>query len=147
MPQTAKVTRGTTQDRKRLGPYSRGLHRAAIGQIVDGRSREGRFLRAYEAMLVQHLGGAPNGVQRQLIARAARLALYVEIMDERSLAAGGMSDRDSASYLAWSNSLRRTLLALGVNETGTKRHNTLNEYLSQKTSRRQRAAEAREPAA
>ncbi|HEV2161185.1 MAG TPA: hypothetical protein VGR52_02965 [Stellaceae bacterium] len=97
-------------------------------------------------MLIEHIGGAPNAIQRQLIARAARLALYVEIMDERSLAAGGMSDRDSASYLAWSNSLRRTLQALGVNETGTKRRTTLADYLSQKTSRRQRAAEAREAA-
>jgi hypothetical protein len=101
-------------ERKRVGPYSRGLHRAAIGQCVDGRSREGRFLRAYEAMLSRHVGNGASSVQRALITRAARLALYVEMMDERALSQGGMSERDSATYLAWSNSLRRTLVALGI---------------------------------
>jgi hypothetical protein len=102
------------QERKKVGPYSRGLHRAAIGQFVDGRSREGRFLRAYEAMLLQHVGHAPTAIERALVSRAARLALYVELMDERSLLAGGMSDSDSNCYLAWSNALRRTLIAIGL---------------------------------
>jgi hypothetical protein len=109
-----EINAGSHRERRRLGPYSRGLHRAAIGQIVDGRSRDGRFLRAYEAQLVLHGGGEPSAVERALIARAARLALYVELMDERSLSAGGMSDRDAAAYLAWSNALRRTLVAVGL---------------------------------
>src|SRR5271168_3686027 len=68
------------------GPYSRAIDRGAVGGLIDGRSREGRFLRAYERMLVEHCGGNPSIVQRALISRAARLALHLELMDERSLA-------------------------------------------------------------
>jgi hypothetical protein len=45
-----------------------------VGWSIDGRSREGRFLRAYERMLAEHVGGKPSHVQRELIRRCARLA-------------------------------------------------------------------------
>jgi hypothetical protein len=66
---------------KQVGPYSRTLLRGAIGDAVDGRSREGRFMRAYEQSLVQHVGGEPTAVQRVLISRATRLAMHIELMD------------------------------------------------------------------
>src|SRR5215204_5360208 len=95
--QQAKTTNGSTADRpqlkprsaadRQLGPYSRVIDRGAIGAI-DGRSREGRFLRAYEKGLIEHVGGTPTITQRALISRTARLALHLELMDERALAEG-----------------------------------------------------------
>src|SRR5437764_9565956 len=78
----------STAGRGTLGPYSRAIDRGAVGSAIDGRSREGRFLRTYEAMLVEHVGGKPSVVERALISRSARLALHLELMDERALAGG-----------------------------------------------------------
>ena len=136
MPPSAKVIKGSAGKRPRLGPYSRGLHRAAIGKIIDGRSEEGRFLRAYEAMLLRHVGSNPSAVMRQLIIRACRLALYVELMDRRSLIAGGMTEHDRNYYLAWSNALRRTLLAIGIEKPSPPPSQTLGDYLAGKSRRR-----------
>jgi hypothetical protein len=98
-----------------LGPYSRVIDRGALGSAINGSSREGRFLRAYEAELVDHCGGAPSAVQRALIVRACRLALHLELMDERALVDGkGLTTHDHNFYIAWSNSLARTLARLGV---------------------------------
>jgi hypothetical protein len=85
---------------------------------LDWRTREGRFLVAVRRDLTAHIGGKPNLVQRQLIERAARLTLYVELLDARSLAAGSMSDHDQKQYLAWSNSLVRLLKTLGIKGAG-----------------------------
>jgi hypothetical protein len=51
--------------------------------------------------LTAHVGGHPNTVQKALIERAARLTLYIELMDAEALAAGTMSERNSRMYLAW----------------------------------------------
>jgi hypothetical protein len=70
---------------------SRSLNRGALGTIIDRLTEEGRFLRCYEKMLIEALGGTVDAIQRQLIARAARLALYLERLDEAA------SSRCSAS--------------------------------------------------
>ena len=67
---------------------------------IDWRTREGQVLIAARAELTAHVGGNPNNVQKALIERAARLTLYIELMDARALAAGTMSERDSRQYLA-----------------------------------------------
>jgi len=98
-----------------LGPYSRVIDRGAVGGLIDGRSREGRFLRRYEQMLVEHCGGDPSIVQRALISRAARLALHLELMDERSLAGNHeFTVHDHNHYVSWSNALARLLARLGL---------------------------------
>ena len=65
-------------------------------------------------MLTEHVGGSPSAVQRVLIGRAAKLALHCELMDEKALTAGDMSERDSRQYVCWSNALARTLSTLGL---------------------------------
>src|SRR4051812_4062315 len=95
------------------GPYSRVIDRGAVGGLIDGRSREGRYLRAYERQLVEHVGGNPSIVQRALIQRAARLALHLELMDERSLAGDHIfTTHDHLHYVSWSNALARLLTRL-----------------------------------
>ena len=106
---------GTVANRPQLGPYSRVIDRGAVGGLIDGRSREGRFLRAYERSLTEHVGGAPSIVQRALISRAARLALHLELMDERSLAGNHeFTVHDHNHYVSWSNALGRLLARLGL---------------------------------
>jgi hypothetical protein len=98
-----------------LGPYSRSLDRGAIGTFIDGRSREGKFLRRYERMLIQHFGGSPSAVQKAMISRAARCALHLELMDERSLRDGHVfGTHDHNYYISWSNALARLLARLGI---------------------------------
>ena len=53
--------------------------------------------------------GNPNAIQKQLIERCVRLSMAVELLDEKLLTNGHLSDRDQRQYLAWSNSLSRTL--------------------------------------
>ena len=82
------------------------------------------------AELTAHVGGNPSHVQRTLIERAARLALYVEMMDARALESGGMTERDSRQYLAWSNSLTRTLERLGLKSAAQKPTSPLAAHFS-----------------
>ena len=97
----------------RVGPYSRTLDRGAIGQSIDGRSREGRFLRAFERQMREHVGGLPSTAQRLLISRLARVALRLERFDEK-LAAGQLTDHDGRVYGALHNSFRLLLRELGI---------------------------------
>jgi hypothetical protein len=110
-----------------IGPYSRPHMLAKI----DGRTKESRLMAAARAELTRHVGGSPSHVQRVLIERAARLMLYVEIMDRETLEAGTMSERNSRQYLAWSNSLRLTLRELGVKAAPTEKPPDLRDILAE----------------
>jgi len=94
-----------------LGPHSRPARLAK----VDGRTKEARLMQAVRADLIAHLGGSPSAVQNRLIDRAALLSLHIELFDRRALESGGpLTERDSRSYLAYSNSLTRLLARLGI---------------------------------
>ena len=84
--------------RRRLGPHTRE-HQLLAG--LDWRTREGKLLAAARAELIAQVGGHPNNVQKALIERAARLTLYIELMDRDAVEAGTMSERNSRQYLAW----------------------------------------------
>jgi hypothetical protein len=96
--------------RPRLGPYSKP--HALTG--IDGRCRVARAVREFARELVVHIG-EPTAAQRVLIREAsiknAKLGLLVDQILE-----GTAPDLDMATrcYLAWSNSLRRDLEALGL---------------------------------
>ena len=94
--------------RNRIGAYSR---QGAVAKI-DGRSREAQFLKRRRAELIAHCGGAPTAPQRALIERAAWLSLRCAQLDEK-LAAGELTEHDTRAVLAWSNTLTKTLKALG----------------------------------
>jgi hypothetical protein len=89
------------------------LSRGVIGAGIDGRSKEGRYLRAIEAELVDHLGGQTSTTQRIAIHRAARIMLRLEIFDQR-LSAGEFTAHDARIYNALQNSLRLMLKELGL---------------------------------
>ena len=119
----------TAPNHHRLGPYSRAIDRGSVGWSVDGRSREGRFLIAYEAMLIDHVGGSPSRVQRELVRRCARLALHLELQDEKLMAGEPPTDHTARQYLAWNNALVRTIARLGL-QGAVERAPTLADILT-----------------
>ena len=92
-----------------IGPHSRPHMLAKL----DQRTRESRLLKAVRRDLTAHVGGKPSATQRALIERAARLSLYIEVMDRESMSTGTMTERNSRQYLAWVNALRLALRELG----------------------------------
>jgi hypothetical protein len=111
-----------------LGPHTR-QHRLLTG--IDWRSRTGRTLVAARAELTAHVGGKPNNVQKALIERAARLMLYIELMDAEALKAGTMTERNSKQYLAWVNALRLCLRELGVNAAQVEQPLSLDDIVAE----------------
>ena len=97
----------------KLGPYSRTLARGSLGGRIDGRSREGRFLAAFEAGLIAQIG-SPTTAQRFLIRRASRAALRLELLDEELQATGELSAHGARIYSALGNSLRLCLREIGA---------------------------------
>lgn len=93
-----------------VGPYSRPGALAGM----DRRTRAGRLLKAITADLVAHVGGNPTVTQRWLITRIGMLALRCGQLDAKIIEGGGLTEHDSRTFLAWSNSLSRALRDLGL---------------------------------
>jgi hypothetical protein len=120
----------------RLGPESRVLRRGVLGDQIDGRSREGRFLLKCESELVAHVGGSPSFTQRLLIRRLARAMLRLELLDEK-MATGELSAHDARTFSALSNVVRLTARELGVQAAASvEKPPTLDDYLASKGSAR-----------
>jgi hypothetical protein len=111
----------------RRGPYCKALSRGSLGE-VDGRSKEGKFLRRIEGELVAQLGGEPSFAQRLLIRRAARSLLQLELLDEK-LSTGSWTAHDCRTQGGLNNAVRLALRELGLNATPA-RAPTLADYLA-----------------
>ena len=99
---------------RQIGPHSRP-HRLAV---IDGRRAEAKLMKQFRADMVAHCGGQPSATQTALIDRAAILHLRLVLMDRESLE--GMTDRNARMYLAFSNSLARTLRQIGMKGAPTR---------------------------
>ena len=99
----------------------------------DGRSADAVLLRRTKAALIAHVGGRPSATQRALIDRCASLTLHVARMDAQAMEDGGLSDHASRQYLAWSNSLGRSLKLLGLDAVKAARPD-LRAHLAAKAS-------------
>ena len=95
--------------RKRKPEPRRGL----LLVLPSARTGQGKRLREFRAGLIEHVG-KPSLVQLALIDRATVLQHHLVTMDRQAAAAGGMSEHAQRRYLAWDGSLRRALLALGL---------------------------------
>ena len=80
----------SSDPRGRVGPYCLAFSRGSVDDTIDGRSREGKFLRRVEAELVDQVGGEPSFAQSLLIRCAARSMLQLELLDAKM--ASGNSD-------------------------------------------------------
>jgi len=92
------------------------------------RTREGQRAKHFRAELVAHLGGAPSTTQRALIEQAVQIKLRLAVMDRAFAGTAVMTAHDSRVYLAWSNSLVRTLRTLGL-KGHAERPPSLADYL------------------
>jgi hypothetical protein len=82
---------------------------------LDRRTSEGKFVLAIREQLTRHLGGQLTAPQQLIISAASIKALRLEMMlktilSEEAIASGNQDGQ----YLAWSNSLRRDLEAIGI---------------------------------
>jgi hypothetical protein len=89
-----------------LSAESRLLRRGSLGDQIDGRSKEGRFLRDVERELLAPLGPQPSFGQRLLARRASRLALRLELFDSEAARGKDWSAHDLRTYHALQNGLR-----------------------------------------
>lgn len=133
-------TPASPSNRPPLGPHSRAFARGSLGDAIDGRSREGKFLRKVEAELTEHVGGAPSFTQRLLIRRAARALLRLELLDEK-MASGNWTDHDARTFGGLNNALRLCLRELGFKAAPPKTP-TLQDYLNQKAAAKTTAGPA-----
>jgi hypothetical protein len=115
-----------TQTTPPIGPYSRPHTLAKM----DQRTKEARLMRETRAELTAHVGGKPSATQRALIEQAVQLRLRIATMDRRFATSIEMTQHDSRTYLAWSNSYSRLLRQLGLKATA-ERPPTLAEILAQ----------------
>jgi hypothetical protein len=98
-----------------LGAYAKEIVLAR----PDGRTKEARLLRQMREELIRHLGGNVTPPQRAMIERAAMLQLRCAALD-RKILDGTFSEYDAKTYLAFSNSLTRTLARLGLEAAASK---------------------------
>jgi hypothetical protein len=92
------------------GPY----YRDTLPSGLRTNTREAAYVRGVVRALTEHVGGGPSTVQRLMIERVAQLQLRMALMDQMLGATGELSEKQSNTYLAWSNSVVRTLAALGI---------------------------------
>jgi hypothetical protein len=107
------------------GPFSAALKTAAL----DNRTREARYLAGARQQLIDHLGGNPSATQLILIDRCAWLMLHCSLLDQRIVSGKqDWGENDRKCYLAFSNSLVRTLREIGL-EASASRQPILAEVL------------------
>jgi hypothetical protein len=92
-----------------IGPHSQ------LEQL-DGRSSEAKMLKQFRAELTEAVGGHPNKLQETMIGRSAQLMLRLYLLDQKIAESGNglLSEATSKYYLAWSNSLERSLTRLAA---------------------------------
>jgi hypothetical protein len=89
------------------GPFSRDISR------VDRRGKAGRLVKETQAALIEHIGGSPSVAELLLIQSISLKVCRLHLLGE-ALLAGDPIDADHNSVLAWSNSLRLDLQAIGL---------------------------------
>ena len=95
---------------RKLGPFSRDRSLSTL----DRRTNAGRVLRATITDLTEHLGGDPSAAERLLVQSAAIKAYRLFLLSEKLLAGGEIGADGDHHCLAWLNSMRQDLTALGL---------------------------------
>jgi hypothetical protein len=116
----------------------RRSHPLALGEL-DKRTNEGRYVETVRKALYDHVGGDPSAPQQLLIGAIALTALRIEfsvkkILDDRQVAEG-----DDNRHLAWVNSLRRSLVAIGLERRASYLSHSLTICVSSSVAGRSRA--------
>ena len=102
---------------------------------VDGRTKLGRITNELRRELYDHLGGAPNAVERALVEQCVTLRAKTAMIDARIID-GTANEMETAHYIAWCNSLRRSLAALNFGEAAKLIRSTAESKLLREYSRK-----------
>ena len=113
-----------------LSAESRVLRRGVLGDRVDGRSREGRFLSQIERELVAQVG-KPSFTQKLLIRRLSRAMLRLELLDEKQTAGEELSAHDGRTFSALSNQVRLLARELGLKAAPAEKLPDLRDILAE----------------
>lgn len=105
-----------------------GVYADLSRRNVDQRSKLAKILRGIEGELVSAIGGDPSPQQKILIDRAVYKIARCTMFEAAHLT--GQGEGADEHYLAWSNSLRLDLQALGLKRV-PKAVQSLAEYLEQ----------------
>ena len=93
-----------------LGPFARDRSLTTI----DRRTKAGRVLRQVRADLTAQLGGDPSPAEALIIQSAAVKATRLFLVSEQILSGVNFSQGSDAHALAYLNSMRQDLTALGL---------------------------------
>lgn len=104
------MAKGRQGKKYRIRPYSRATGLAKVNRST----REGQALEHFMAELSEHVGGKPTVAEQMLIEEAAMIKLRLALMAPQMITAKSMSTARHNEYLAWQNTLRRHLSALGL---------------------------------
>jgi hypothetical protein len=122
--------------RRRIGPFAKRLSFAQL----DLRTAEGQFADDVRRALTEQLGGSPSAGQQVLVQMAALKLLRCELLCRKILSAEAIQDRNDNHFLAWANSVRRDLEALGVTSpTGPSPGAALDAHLAKLVAQREAA--------
>lgn len=94
--------------------YSYSRKKGKLLVLPSAATAEGKRLREFHAGLIAHVGGSPSFTQLVLIDRCTMLQQHLTAFDRRAAAEGGLGDLAGRQYLAWQNTLTRTLVQLGL---------------------------------
>jgi hypothetical protein len=110
-----RIEHGSGVEWRTIGPYSRRLQRGPISGI-DGRSAEGRYIRALQAELLAVVPGTPTVHERILVDRCIRLRLQLDAFEDKMSASlaghGHWTEGDMRAYSAIGNQFRLTIREL-----------------------------------
>jgi hypothetical protein len=109
----------------KIGPYSWEF----VLMNADPSTKEGQLVITIRNQLTRELGGNLTPTQALLVERAAMMQLRLALLDVR-MYEGRLTGYDNASYVAFSNGLRRVLIALGL-ETLDAPHTTLDDVVTE----------------
>jgi hypothetical protein len=143
MLQTAAIPTASRTDVRQMPPHP-GRTRLAK---LDGRTREARFIAKLRADLVRHVGGSPSITEAELIDMACDIAFEIEAMKRRRADRDAtLSLHDHRAFLAYQNTFRRTLAALGM-KGAEARPQSLAERMAAAAARRASTAQGTAPIA
>jgi hypothetical protein len=83
---------------------------------LNRNTASGRFASDLERDLVEQLGGQPTPGQSRLIRQVVLNSLLYETLCERAIRDEDMGDLAGRQLLAWSNTIRRDLRTLGLDQ-------------------------------
>jgi len=138
-----KPTIGGPPDRRKrtTSAMVTGIYSDLSGRNLDQRSKLAKALRATTDALTVAIGGNPSPQQRILIDRAVYKLARCTLFESATLAGDTSADEH---YLAWSNSLRLDLQALGLDHVDPP-VSPLQDYIRSFAEKQAAVPEKREP--